>query len=428
MESRTANPQGVYEYVHQEATYGRDTVLNEVVQASCRGCYVFTDAVDFQPWPRAARPQIEVAAMDVHLDRCLQRLRSIFISLSRCFGDRIDTALSGGYDSRLTLALLQEQGVQPAVHVYGHANSADVKVAQAIAAAESFALDHVDKAQFRQPSIDEFTNIVRRNFFAFDGWPPSGIFDSGADLETRKMRASGERLMLNGGGGEIFRNFFYLPSHIHSPRQVVHSFYNRYAPRWCTSEFDEQRYLKALQDKLADALDLSGAMTRADVEMAYPVFRCGFWMGRNNALNNRLGWTMTPFIDHELVQLAVRVPLALKNHGHFEAAMIRKVSPRLAGYLSDYGHNFAGPAPISRQIKDWLIFLRPPALRRLTYRVRFRQPQPMPTLLKPDYLYNIVNPSMPHMSRFYQLASVNDPSAFARIASLEYLFETLGVS
>ncbi|MFT5175370.1 MAG: hypothetical protein ACI8W7_003560, partial [Gammaproteobacteria bacterium] len=285
-----------------------------------------------------------------------------------------------------------------------------------------------DKSKHPTPPVDDFARIVHANYLAFDGWPPSGIFDSGVDLMTRRARASGERLMLNGGGGEIFRNFFYLPGCVHSAREVVHSFYNRYAPSWCTAEFDERRYTQALQDKLLEAVGVDRSMSRADVEYAYPVFRCGFWMGRNNAINNRLGWSMTPFIDRDLVHCAVRLPLSQKNHGRFEAAMIRAVSPQLARYSSDYGHNFSAPPPVSRVIKDWLTFLRPPAVRRFTYRVRFRQPQPVPKLLGAAYLHTVVDASMPHMSRFYRVASVNDPSAFARIATLEYLFDALGVS
>ena len=44
-------------------------------------------------------------------------------------GDRVGTALSGGYDSRLTLALCRAHGIRLSVHVYCNANDADVRVA-----------------------------------------------------------------------------------------------------------------------------------------------------------------------------------------------------------------------------------------------------------------------------------------------------------
>ena len=65
--------------------------------------------------------------------------------LSSAFGDRISTALSGGYDSRLMLALLRACGVAPYVYVYGYEDDCDVQVARSIAAGEGFALVHTDK-------------------------------------------------------------------------------------------------------------------------------------------------------------------------------------------------------------------------------------------------------------------------------------------
>ena len=62
------------------------------------------------------------------------------------------------------------------------------------------------------------------------------------------------------------------------------------------------------------------------------------------------------------------------------------------------------------------------------YRYQLLLPRRAPELLGPEYLRGIMDSSLPHMSRFYRVSSVNDPSAFARIATLEYLFETLGVS
>jgi asparagine synthase (glutamine-hydrolysing) len=232
--------------------------------------------------------------------------------------------------------------------------------------------------------------------------------------------------MLNGGGGEIFRNFFYLPDRAFTATQLVWSFYSRYSPHWCSGEFAEAAYVRALAAKIADTVGGGERLTREQVEYAYPAFRCGFWMGRNNSNNTRLGHAMTPFIDRDLVRLAVAVPLALKNHGRFEAGLIRALSPALAGYTSDYGHAFDREPPLSRILKDHATLLRPPWLRRYTYRLRYRKALLRPAWLEPHMLQRVLDVRMPVMSQFFHLGRVNDPEVFARIATLEYLFSNTG--
>lgn len=420
--------QGVYEYVHQEATYGGATVCREIELARCDGRYVLDSAVAFEPWESGWAASAIRAGGDtaVHVDACAARLRTLYRGVTEAFGQRIDTALSGGYDSRLTLALLLERGVKPFIHVYGSPTSSDVQVARTIADGEGLDLEHVDKGRMSGTPGETFEATVERNFMVFDGYPPSGIFDHGADLRTRLARASGGRLMLNGGGGEIFRNFFYLPARSFSATELVWSFYNRYCPSWCTAAFDEERYVETLAGKISRSVGGGERLTREEVEYAYPAFRCAYWMGRNNSLNSRIGWSLTPFIDRDLVRLALRVPLRLKNHGRFEAALIRAVSPALSRYRSDYGHAFDREPPLGRILRDQLTLRRPPWIRRFTYRVRFRNARARPPWLATGMLSQVIDPALPVMSQFFRTPAVNDPQAFARIATLEYLFRRFG--
>src|SRR3546814_8230025 len=86
-----------------------------------------------------------------------------------CSSDLIDSALSGGYDSRLLLALARDAKLAPRLHVYGRPGDSDVVCAQAIARAEGLALHHVDKSTVPQPEPARYPDIVHANYLAFDG-------------------------------------------------------------------------------------------------------------------------------------------------------------------------------------------------------------------------------------------------------------------
>ena len=205
--------QAVYEYVFQGATYGNDTVIRGISRLDGSQKFKFQTGSDAQAsvlpmgMDRAAPP----LSFEDSVTKNVQNLRAYFDSIVTCYGDKIDTALSDGYDSRLTFALLHEAGIAPRLHVYGRPTDPDVVVAKAVAAGENIALTHTDKSGVAIVEAFDFADIVERNLDLFDGTPPDSILDDGADIATRFERCAGGELMLNGGGGEIFRNFFIYP-------------------------------------------------------------------------------------------------------------------------------------------------------------------------------------------------------------------------
>ncbi|RLA56452.1 MAG: hypothetical protein DRR04_14035 [Gammaproteobacteria bacterium] len=429
IDSRTINPQGLYEYVFQEATYGRETVIKEISLAQTSGRYRLIPRFEFIPWGDNPDLEIDDEPLNIHIDRIMARLHGLYHAIGKHFGEGIDTALSGGYDSRLTLALLLGQGLKPRIHVYGKESDGDVIVAKTIAEGEGYPLEHIDKNTYPAATPETFPEIVHRNFLSFDGYPCSGIFDSGADLATRLAGCSGGRLMLNGGGGEIFRNFFYLLDQSFSVEAFLRSFYNRYDPKLFSGALSERNYLEALSGKILATLGTQRVrLTRPEIEWLYPMFRCRFWMGRNNAVNNRLGFVLTPFIDYALVKMAVQVPMRFKNHGRFEAALIRAASPQLAGYGSVYGHSFVGTPPINRILNDYGTMLRPTVLRKYTYRLRYRRPEPRPATLGKELLSSVLDDSLPVLSQYMHTEFLYSAAAYGRACTLEYLFAQIGAT
>lgn len=424
------NKQAIYEYAFQETTYGADTVFNEVSSLDALKIFELTpDGLIPHSKNLDFEFQVESSLSHQKQEDIIDLLRQTVQPVTQIFGDKISTALSGGYDSRLMLALLQDSGSTPSVYVYGPDNSDDVIVAKTIAQGKDFPLTHINKANYPLPAPKDYSEIVRDNFYALDGLPGESIFDFGANMSTRRQRADNGQMIFNGGGGEIFRNFFYLPKGNFSITDLINSFYSRYTTTICQDNFQENRYRDGLHEKIKMALGAtSDQLSRAQVEYAYPAFRLRYWTCRDNINNSRLGSYLTPFISYPLIRKALTLPLGVKNHGLFQAQLISKISPDLAAYQSDYGYSFDRPVPAKVRFKNQVTYHRPTALRRYSYAIQHKlRDLSLPKTLAPEYLAPIFADGTPHMSQYFKMDQVKDSALLARLYTLEYLFEYFGL-
>lgn len=422
---RTIHQNAVYDYVLQGAPKGGETVVEQIGLFPDSAFGRFDDTVRLADRPDIAAPPQRYRGLDHAAGHCVDLLRERFRDLASQW-PAIDTALSGGYDSRLLLALAWDAKLRPRIHVYGRDTDADVRCAKAIAAAEGFPLDHLDKSTVPVPEAEAYAELVRANYLAFDGAPTDGIFDNGTDLATRRRRVAGGALMLNGGGGEIFRNFFYLPDRPMSALEVVWAFYCQFDPRVCSDRFDERRYLDGLAAKLADRVGgRRERLSRHEVEAVYPLFRCSYWAGRNNSVNNRLGHAWTPFLDFRLILAALDIPMAYKNLGRLEGRMIEMLSPRLAAYPSAYGRSFDQAPSVRERLLELIGRWRPTLVRRHTYRLKPRRQPPWTGALDRRRLDHVMASDFPFMSEFFRLERIDDRSQLARICTMEYMFQQL---
>lgn len=418
---QTAVPdvQGIYEYAFNGATFGEKTFLQNIRQQRAGILYSFRESGQPQAWAPVVRAvsATHTSVVDA-ADDYAERLRALFrIYASSNRGFR--TALSGGYDSRLILALLLDAGVDPELYVYGAEGDPDVVVAKEIAQGEGLRLRHVDKDRIQ----DDRKGSPERAWARFDSWKVDGLFDTGIDDEDRKQRGQGADV-LNGSGGECFRNFFYLRDRCYSPKEIVWSFYAQYDPSHVTSRFRPADYTSALVQDMRLALPdepRDEKLDRAQVEALYPLFRVRYWTGRDVGLNQRFGPLLFPFLEPSVFSGTERLPIGFKEHGRLEALILRKISPRLAQYMSSYGFPFSKEPPLRYRLKMALTLWRPPYLRKFSYRVRARlrpfrpRPQWFIEALEAAHL----NPTLPAMSEFFRIGQISDMDVLNRVATVE---------
>jgi hypothetical protein len=421
-----ANPQEIYEYVFNGVSLGNTTPVAGIKRLGF-GERIVLDAIPaVQRAQRAVRPVAWAGGADGAANAILRHLLRHTAMLGRVFDGHIKLALSGGYDSRFLLALFRRNGISPDLFVYGAADSADVLIARRIANAERLGLQHIDASLLPEVTPDHVPDLVAAKFHREDGLPWSGVFDSAVDLLQRADRHAPGYLHVSGGGGEVFRNYFNLLDRSISLRQFVWLFYSQYDPA-CARDFDPAAYEDAICGKIADLLGTdTPRLDRRSVDCLYPYLRCRSWFGRENSINGRFGYSVLPFFERRIVEMALAVPVRDKYFGNFEARMIRAADPALAAYPSSYGHNFLADAPILKRLAATTTYARPLTLRRYTYRLKARLAgEPRPAILTRECLRRAVAPNLPRMTRFFRSPERCSNVQFNRIATLEYLYDQL---
>lgn len=425
----TVDAAGVYEYAWNGATFGGKTFVQEIRRLPAHARILFDREMTLAgaAAPQPLRSVSPARSMESHVDEHAERLRRVFGDLAAAFGDRLRVSFSSGYDSRLILAGLKAVGLRPGLFVYGRDDSVDVRIAREVAAGEQLTLDVIDKSRMVVP--DDKTPQARQgtDFVHFDSWKVDGIFDDGSDALDRRQRHENGRVPLNGSLGEIYRNFFYIPDRAMPLKDVVDSFFSGYAPSACTDRFAAAEYAAGLVRAFQAELGCDEArVSRSQVESLYPLVRGRYWTGRDATLNLRFGRMFFPFMQAQLIDGTAEIPIHLKNHGVFETRLIERLDPLVARYPSGYGYRFCDPPPLRHCAKSWLTLYRPPWLRRYSYRFRFAKPRPRPAYLGPDYLGQLMDPSMPFMRRYFHPQHLHDVDAFNRVATMEYIFQRYG--
>lgn len=422
--ARTFDPQACYEYVVNGSVFGHRTLVAGIENLPSRTTVIIGESIGYAQRPECIDDRDDYRGTPVAaiVERQIEHLDRVFEPVAKNYGDRLRLSCSGGYDSRLMLAMLLRHGVRPRLFTYGRAGEADVRIARELADIASTTCECIDKSSQQAPTALE-PGAVRQDFVAFDGWKvEQPLFDFGIDREDRLRRHDDDALVLNGSLGEIYRNFHYMPDGRSSPGKVISTFYSPYDPAAFTERFDRAAYRAALGEAMTTAIGHDGdTLERWQVERLYSHFRGRYWTGRDAQLNQRFGRMLFPFLEHRAISGTAKVPLGLKNFGILQGLMIERVNPQLANCPSDYGFPLNGRPPFTYRLKTWLGTQRPAALRALSFRLRNRAMQPRGGALAAGKLDAVVDPEFPRMRRLFHLDRLYVAGQFGLVATLEYL-------
>jgi asparagine synthase (glutamine-hydrolysing) len=424
------SPQALYEYIFDSATYGTETLVQGIERLDASRIYQLSP--ERMSWAKTV-PSVDIPAkFDDQVDRANADLVSYFEMLRESFGDSIVLGLSGGYDSRLLLAAALKAGIRPRLFAGGDAGSADVRIAKALAAGLDLPFEHLDSTALEQPAAERFPAMVAEKLDYYDGAGIRGAINDGEEYRWRLRRLAGAALELNGGGGEIYRDFWKLPNRSIPVRDFVvrvMEFKNLDKIAATTRRFDRDAYRDSLVDKIT-SYTKTEKLTREQVAALYTTLRSTYFAGPTNKEMNCLAYSLLPFAEPKLAFPSYRIPLRDKMYGRFEAEMIRRLNPALAAVPSSYGHRFSEPLPWMKRARESverhcrnlvplpLVFA---AYRMLRKKSRYNS---SPYCYSERYLNTIIDPKNLLISEYLdleRLRALDDPFVLSRALTVELL-------
>jgi asparagine synthase (glutamine-hydrolysing) len=419
LEDKTISEQEIYEYIFHGAFYGDDTFYKEVKLLSSK--YIWEIIPSIKKIQKEHFSKNSMHFHDFHeMLNLISNTQIGYFKMIKCaWKDKVTSALSGGFDTRLMLAISKKVGLNPKLYVYGSDKSSDVKIAKNVTSQENLTLDHIDRGKYPQMDSFEYLEILKKNYYYLDGLGITGIFDNGSDIDTRVKRSKSSLLHINGGGGEIYRNFWELRDKKYTIRNFLKSKYDFFDYSLCTEKFNKEKYFSNFERKIKIILSIDkNKLTRKQIESLYPFLRLKYWMGMNNSINNQFSFSLTPFVEPEMFYPSFNIPLKFKNSGVFQAALIREMDTDISKYQSDYGFNFYDKIGLKYKIKDYARVNTPIFLRRII-RKRKRSNTRMPYFLNQDYLLDIVRFSQLSINKYINVEKINNPEVLSRVLTLE---------
>lgn len=219
-DQRPLDDQAIVEFIANGGNYGRHTPIatikklrrDEILELQAASA----PAIAIRDKPGAAPPDDADRYLLDYVDAVAQALAD----------RRVSVDITGGFDSRLIAGLLARTGLPFDCAMLGAAEGRETEIARAVAETLGHALE------LHTPDVSRFEQEASEVFRAGDGLTEMSGLLRDRQLCLRRL-ARGVELMVHGGGGEFFRDNWYVQDfpRYGSAKVDVAKFYNlRIAP------------------------------------------------------------------------------------------------------------------------------------------------------------------------------------------------------
>lgn len=345
------NRMAFYEKISTGYIVGPDTLVSGIIQLTS-DTHLFKQlrGLSFLGYPDTKHSeQIYFRGYKSCVDYQLANLKQYFLKISSLAEEYPpELGISGGYDSRLVLAMSKYLPAQLSLHTHwtknphGQYHDQDKAIVEEMAKLRKLNLNIIKTHSIDLHSEEEINRILSDGLYYYDGRNSHnmGAFNETYTRKYKIQTIRENKLSLNGLGGEIYRNYYFTSRKRldYMPWYFSHVYYRnaRYI-------FKHKNILYSLYNfiisKMSNRMGINfkKPVSLMDIRRYYSEIRMPDCDGINHNAHNQIAFYLTPFIEYEVVQNAYKATPYIGISGSFQAEMIESANKQLANINSHYG-------------------------------------------------------------------------------------------
>lgn len=337
----TPDHNAIAQFLRTGNVYGSDTIYREIQVLEPASIYKIEEKFEGH---LSLTKQYWKSPIEINEGSSLEKSRDVLISaLLNSFEvfskESLICDFTAGFDSRLNMAVLSQFKPFSDIHsfVFGPDGSREVELVKGYCKTLGAQCHH-----FRLPDDwdERIFEYVQKAMPITDG--EENIFAYAPILYAQENKAHDFQYSINGLGGELYRDFWWIQEILCSKRpanidRLIHTRilqyeydYSIFSDTWNTKIGDVKNTLKAAFEKTLSDMNLHKSYNNLQIDNLYFRQKIRRWAGRTMSSSNHFIHTIAPLTLKKNLEVALTIPARYKRNGRLVKSIIEQLSFPLA--------------------------------------------------------------------------------------------------
>ena len=340
----TPNKNAICQFLRTATICDQETIYNEIELLEPGSIYLVEQEPEFnlklkrRYWKSPTEVE-EGLTFDAAKDRVASQLIERIGTLE---GENLISDFTAGFDSRMIVSALANVRNFPEdgdIHtfIFGPPESSEVNLVKGICTRLGFKNNHLT---LPDDWSERFYDYILRSLALTDG--EENIFTYAPILRANELKAQNYSLALNGLGGELYRDFWWIQEVLCSQKpanyerlvetRVLQYEYNNsvFSDKWRKEMKELSGLLKRkYMDTNAD-MDLTKTYNTLQIDSIYFRQKIRRWAGRTISTSNQIIGALAPLTLKKCLEAGMTIPPRYKRNGQLVRAVVEKLYPKLA--------------------------------------------------------------------------------------------------